>query len=178
MAIINYNEPLLMDGEPAFNVGHGVYPDGIVYYVSSGLPPLIYPYNELGAPINDPFFTAQGYPVGTALLENGKNPCPCVVPNPEELVNDPLVKDLYLVQWDDAFTLSSLEDIRFGYDVVHTMPQSIVHLRLSLSGDTGTVNNVVTELLDVAETIVNFYSLGEKPITPESHFYDDSLIYG
>lgn len=100
------------------------------------------------------------------------------MPNPEDLPNDPLVKDLYLVQWDDAFTLSSLEDIRFGFDVVHTMPQSITHLRLSLSGDTGTVNNVETELLNVEETINNFYSLGERPITPESHFYDDSLIYG
>lgn len=57
MAIVDYNLPLLLNGQAAFNVGHGVYPNGIVYYVSSGLPPLIYPYNELGAPINDPFFT-------------------------------------------------------------------------------------------------------------------------
>lgn len=57
MAIVDYTLPLLLDGEAAFNVGNGVYPRGIVHYISSGLPPQIYPYNELGAPINDPFFT-------------------------------------------------------------------------------------------------------------------------
>lgn len=178
MAIIDYNLPLLLDGEEAYNVGHGVYPNGIVYYISTGLPPQIFPYNELGSPIDDPYFVNAGYPVATSLLVNSAADCIRVIPDPEALIEDPLVKDLYVVQWDDAFTLSSLEDIRFGVDVVHTIPSSILHIRLSLSGETGAVNSITTELLNVEETIINFYSLGERPITPESHFYDDSAIYG
>lgn len=179
MALIDFNLPLLLNGEPAYNVGHGTYPNGIVYYVSTGIPPVVYPYNELGSPINDPYFVNLGYPVSTHLLTNTDPECPCITPNPESLLNDPLVKDLYITQWDGVYSLASLEDIRFGYDVVHTLPQSILHLRLSISGETGVINNIdVSELLNVEQTIQDFYSLGDVPITPDNHFYDDSLIYG
>ena len=179
MALVDFNKPLTIDGQPAYNIGHGVWPGGIVYYVSTGVPPTIYPYNDLGDPINHPFFSSQGYAIGTRPLQNGQPDCECVIPDPEAIPVDDLIKDLYIVQWDGVFSLMTLEDIRFGYDVVKHLPESIVHVRLSKQSAQGPVTEIVTsELLDTAKTIEDFYSLGEQPQLPENYYYDDSLIYG
>lgn len=183
MALVDFTKPLLLNEEPAFNVGHGTWIGGIVYYISTGIPPVIYPYNDLGTPIDDPYFIGQGYPVGTYLLENDTSECAqqcgACIEDPENQQPEDLVKDLYVVQWDNTFSLMSLEDMRFGFDVIKYLPQSIVHLRLTREVKDGPVTEITTsELLNTQETIENFYALGEIPPLPDSYYYDDSAIWG